>query len=1420
MATSVSASPNIPSDLQQTTSTSSPLPRPPTLLYPALHLGSFDGLSPQPYVTSPLSPARSRSQSTHHTILSSASSASPTRQEFGEGPEKGEYSAGDPVRIDESQPFPAVGRGSRLSVRPSSSSSVSSRSSGKLGRGTNGSIPPPLPPPTMALPPLPILSPISPLGSPSPSFMKTVNGNGGQSFASSSSSLPYNRSTSASRDLPTIPSRARPLGHSLTIHIPGPLSPSGFDKDGNAVPDPILKHSPGIARRRTVIESSGPSHEPSPVRLSGTIDTFSPPAQETPPKSEKRSSVERGSILMPHPQPTPGTEQKAALESPRRLEKKQSTHDLKNSSPSSPTARRSLPRPPKVEAADHTQSSAADLVQTARLPLAVQTQLNSSAPPRQASAPAPMPSNQPQRSGLAPPSAPVPSSSWPPLNVTRSPQAPPPQPQAGSTLKPVSFYQTHQANNSASSLPVIAGLADTGPYPSAISTTPGRAGAGGQNGVGMGRPSGQPAAGPSRMPSKPQEEICLECMMRDRDLADVDVQGEGVWSRASDVDFRDLLWREESVLKSMGAAKNVGGASKLSRSVDDDDDASSEDSDSTSFSPASTGNSVEDAQMRRRIEEKRRRRSMLKAKKRDADYKIGKEVGWRGFKWEEGEVGEGLPRGFRGMKGGRLTEDGLKAVMMKFPSASAFRYQTLQTYLRHQWMLVLDIRTEAQRLGRFPLPEENDFSTSTISSHEGQSVPPGARSSTLAWDTNHARDLSEQMRGAFAPNRTTPGLSVVRPSPSSPANLTALASGPKPTPLQRPMTHYVPEREPVLGAPRAPIYASPISTPGLRPRRETNGSSPGVHERSSQRSDMYDDGNEELWSPSDGTGLRPFSFAVRAGAAAARDGSEGGHGTRRSLWGRWGGSVTSLFGGSQNGSGSMMDMHLGLDNDRRNRSSSINVNTHPRAVSLASPTRPSFFSRTDSRGSSVNHEQELQQHQHARMSRAISHSRLSQVHGDDDDAQPKKKGIKGFFKKMKPKGGKSKTSKSEQMTRVETEHNTTDPGTPLVPPPSISYLVGGNRNDRTKHNRERSGSSSSMLTDGQDSGQNRYSASYPYGLRSVSAPINANGNGNTSSSDVSQSASPTSSKFATYGRRRESFASGKRLSVTLNHTSEEKDRRGSGVEMLSGRGGYMSQEPGSIYDDSTAKHHTAGGQTGIRYPQQNMRPHNKTTSSLSASSGTMAIETPPPITYNSSSFFNQQQQQMNQTPNANANGGQGQPIVKSPSGPLSPNRFKNLPPLPPPGQEPNMLASPDSFTAAFPEQEFNLNGTVHDSKYLSSVEFASSQQTPTSSPSSMRYYPNRGAAGGASNGYGGYPQAQARQQTQQFVGPGRQSLDQRSPRPNGNGNNRMDGRAVQTMYVQPSAMDKRYEPDYSSGEKKKKSGFKGIFGASKAGRMA
>ncbi|KAG1751533.1 uncharacterized protein EDB91DRAFT_1234870 [Suillus paluster] len=61
-----------------------------------------------------------------------------------------------------------------------------------------------------------------------------------------------------------------------------------------------------------------------------------------------------------------------------------------------------------------------------------------------------------------------------------------------------------------------------------------------------------PAAAPdpinpilSPNPPVPPEEICVECAMRDQDMADVVVVGSGIWDRESDVLYEDLLRREQ-----------------------------------------------------------------------------------------------------------------------------------------------------------------------------------------------------------------------------------------------------------------------------------------------------------------------------------------------------------------------------------------------------------------------------------------------------------------------------------------------------------------------------------------------------------------------------------------------------------------------------------------------------------------------------------------------------------------------------------------------------------------------------------------------------------------------------------------------------------------------------------------------------------
>ncbi|KAG6337086.1 hypothetical protein ID866_1997 [Astraeus odoratus] len=49
----------------------------------------------------------------------------------------------------------------------------------------------------------------------------------------------------------------------------------------------------------------------------------------------------------------------------------------------------------------------------------------------------------------------------------------------------------------------------------------------------------------SPTPLQPPEEVCVECAMRDQDMADVIVTGPGVWDRESDVLYQELLRREE-----------------------------------------------------------------------------------------------------------------------------------------------------------------------------------------------------------------------------------------------------------------------------------------------------------------------------------------------------------------------------------------------------------------------------------------------------------------------------------------------------------------------------------------------------------------------------------------------------------------------------------------------------------------------------------------------------------------------------------------------------------------------------------------------------------------------------------------------------------------------------------------------------------
>lgn len=461
-----------------------------------------------------------------------------------------------------------VSMASSAAMQPNTSASASSASSSTSRPPRQPTLVPPAHSNSLGLPQLPNLSPISPLydlppGPDSGSRRGSADDSPLSVSATPVVSSPIGPRPQAGGAAGGGAGGGRLGGPPLSIHIPKSPQPT------RSVPS--LKDSPGIPRRRTIVEHEG--HQ------GVSLDV----------ESSRNHSRDR--------------------ETPRRLEKKASTNDLKHqpsSSPSSPTARRSLPRPPET------------LV---------------------------MP--QPHTSTTWP----VPNGSAN-ANATPKPYRPQHQPQ-----------KSLSASASASILPIVGGLADAGPYPTTTTAAPRLPPAPntGAN-VGLGKPPA-PSAAIARAPIRPlQEEVCLECMMRDRDLADVVVSGPGAWARQSDADWDELRWREEALLKSMGSQSSLSVPS-----LDADHDQSS-DSESTSASLISTGNSMEDNENRRRLAVKRQQRSLIRARRREADGRVAREVGWRGFIWEEGKQGEGMPRRFRGTVGGRLTESGIKAVMTKVSS--------------------------------------------------------------------------------------------------------------------------------------------------------------------------------------------------------------------------------------------------------------------------------------------------------------------------------------------------------------------------------------------------------------------------------------------------------------------------------------------------------------------------------------------------------------------------------------------------------------------------------------------------------------------------------------------------------------------------------------------------------------------------------
>ncbi|GMK59802.1 hypothetical protein CspeluHIS016_0900190 [Cutaneotrichosporon spelunceum] len=988
--------------------------------------------------------------------------------------------------------------------------------------------------------------------------------------------------------------------------------------------------------------------------------------------------------------------------------------------------------------------------------------------------------------------------------------APMDQAQFKSSSMPAPFPASgHQPTNSASNLPAIAGLADAGPYPTTQLQMR-------QSSGGLGLPAlpALPGAGLSgglQIPQniKPGEEICLECMMRDRDLANVDVTGDGVWERASDIALEELKSREYDLLRSMSIDHSV---SMSTMSIDES--ISSSTHGETLSSPRSHASNLASDDATRK---KSQGRDPRRQRRQDRDAQVAR-IGWRGFKWEEASGGDGFPPGFRGTRPGALTERGIKNVMTMFPSSSALRFQILQSYLRGQYRLIVEIRQEAHKLGQYPEPEELAYPPSpTLESHD--SLLSGNIIAQRTVRVSMDRGASSIKAPSISTARSAPvtmqqPVPRLRESPSTPAGLNSAIKA-------RPRTHY--DREPTSAASRLStatnIRPAPALGFGTSPSNRTShlkapSGSTGPKGRDSKfyAGDEWSDtedlwpGYDELGSPAS-TNLRPFSFAVRAGQQREREGSVGSH-HRRSIFGKFGDSVTSLFTGSHGGSGSMIDMHLGIDMDRRNQTSSYQVHESPR-VSAFIPSRPSYSGRRSFLGP-PNEDQITpppvlqQQRPRAKSVTAAHHSTarpLTQVsmYVADDETSPKKKGgIKGLIQKMK-KGGNKKDRRQSLSAAAAADDNSAQE---LVPPPPMNFLV--NRGE-SSHDRKRSSSSISMANDSQAS-----LAPASQAQRSVSAPMGSSG------SDIS----PTSSRFQPDSKAadlpRRSTGPAAELppgAAEAGYNVRRGSLMGSTMEMLTGPSHNGAAQPVApnpdvpvVFDEPQPLRETMlpnGPALAPTYPNKGSL-QTSLSSRYSASSTTMqAIETPESM--NTMNSYLSPAQQVN----------------------TSPNRYKNLPPLPP-----GMILSQGSPSMGSPEMysdpdALSMRGSMYDNKRMSSMPFPpprasmsvepptnyrtgvppSSDYFPTASP---RYHPpllaNQSGpilSGSPSqksvrssnstpfpqSGGGFVPQQRVIQPRASFdvLADSRSARVRRSTAVPGNGMPMDSGRNAQSMYIQQSA---------------------------------
>ncbi|GAA6023647.1 hypothetical protein JCM10207_005097 [Rhodosporidiobolus poonsookiae] len=490
----------------------------------------------------------------------------------------------------------------------------------------------------------------------------------------------------------------------------------------------------------------------------------------------------------------------------------------------------------------------------------------------------------------------------------------------------------------------------------------------------------------------PQPEVCVECMMRDRDMADVDVTTPGVWERDSDAEFDEQMrWEGENPLLANGVA---GG-------------------ESWSGEHAAGSGSTESAGA-----------PGLRARRASGTAYSRESMGGRSSNTHGGAAQARRRLG----RGQSLTTGNLKVLTSMNPPAAAHRWRTLQTYLATQIHLL-----ELERQSREAAEREQQAR---------MSVPPPmgtrSRSSSLLSPASLAAEkaaLEQEERQARAKAAKTRSRATLADETNRYSSASLLP----------------PASSPISIAPPNPPFASSGAsirsyTAGDQPwlgNQLRRFSSPGLKDASPPKSPAA--------STSSAGRFGKFARSVtdlRAGpsprsVSPART-SVGMDDRRTSLWSRFRQSASASVL-SFAPSGSMMDMHLGLSQDKHGH---LPYAHHAAYETYQAAPYPSMSDSAVAR-----HAEQRER------DRAHAHALAMAAEGGEgvEGGKKKKKGIKGFFNKLVGGGKKGHPTSASAPTTpgADLAYGATYDDDELAPPPPLSALV----NEPRYHQRSASNSS-------------------------------------------------------------------------------------------------------------------------------------------------------------------------------------------------------------------------------------------------------------------------------------------------------------------------------------------------------------------------